>query len=259
MKKVFLLFIIALVFGTTACKNDDGDDSPPPSPTNTEAPAELKITYEVDGTPLEYDTLKYKSPFNITYKVNRLQYYISEITFRKTDGTVLKTWEKGARRYFYMDGIKEPVALLDLGKLPEGEYNKITFHVGLPADLNQHGAIDNTTENTNMIWPTMMGGGYHFTKFEGKFLRPVVDTLAGFAIHIGTNSALVNVTVNLTTPLKISGTSKVTIPIAMNLNEWMHNPYDYDFSSQKSYTMMDSTLRVQLAANGADAFYYKGN
>ncbi len=258
MKKVLALFIGLMVLGITGCK-EDTDPAPSPTPQEATTPAAVQISYEVDGVPLEFDTLKFKTPYNVQFKMENLLYYISEITLHKTDGSVCKTWENGARRYFYMDGRKEPVATLDLGNVPEGEYNKITFHVGLPEDLNKHGAIENTTENTNMIWPTMMGGGYHFTKFEGKFMRPVVDTLAGFAIHIGTNSALVNVTVNLPTPLKISGTNKVTIPLVMNFNEWLKTPYDYDFSTDKSYTMMDSTLRVKLAANGADAFHYNGN
>ena len=253
MKKLAItLTLLVLVVFTTNCKRDNnkGNDTPTPSSATT---TNFEISYEVDGKALSPDTMIYKNPFGVPYSVSRLQYFISKIKLYKTDGSV---WSPDSD-YFYMDGLKYLMYKLPLGKVPAGEYNKIEFYIGLPPELNKHGAIANTQENIDMEWPTMMGGGYHFIKFEGSYKVHPDSMKKGFAVHLGTNSALVSVTINLQTPIKISGDQEINIPLVMNLNEWFRNPHDYNFATQKAYTMNDSLARATIAQNGQDVFYYK--
>ena len=253
MKKLASAVLVILLMSLVSCKDDNNGGET--TPAATETPTNFEISYEVDGQALVADTMIYTNPFNVPYSVTRLQYFISDIKLYKTDGN---TWSPDSQ-YFYLDGIKNPVFKLPLGNVPVGEYNKIEFNIGLPPALNQHGAIVNLQEIVDMEWPNMMGGGYHFLKFEGHYKVHPDSAMKGFAMHLGTNSALVNVTINLQNPISVSGSNEFNIPLVMNLNEWFRNPNDYNFATEKAYIMNDSLARVKVAQNGQDVFYYKGN
>ena len=253
MKKAASLVLVILLMSLVSCKKNK--PKPEPELTATETPTNFEISYEVDGKALVADTMIYTNPFNVPYSVTRLQYFISDIKLYTTEGN---TWSPDSQ-YFYLDGIKYPNFKLPLGKVPMAHYNKIEFNIGLPPALNHHDSLVKRQEITDMIWPTMMGGGFHFLKFEGHFKEHPDSAMRGFAMHLGTNSALVKVTINLQNPISISGSNEFNIPLVMNLNEWFRNPNDYNFATEKAYIMNDSLARVKVAQNGQDVFYYKGN
>ncbi len=234
--------VIGTLLFLWACKPKPAEPPPP-----TQVPLTVQIRYEVDGQPLQPDTLLYTNDAENRYSITKLRYYLSRFTLTRNDGF---QWRNDT--VIYMDALQNPNPTLSLGEIPSGTYVKLEFYIGVYPERNKTGALPNTVENMNMQWPDAMGGGYHHLKLEGRYLvKP--DSTAGYAMHLGTNAALPQALIR--TSLNIQGDA-FTIPLTMNINEWFRNPYVYDFNT-KSYIMGDTLHMQQIAENGADVFQIK--
>ncbi len=207
----------------------------------------LKITYSVDGETLQMEQMKYVNQAGNVYSVTRLQYYISHISLfnREYGWTIIDT-------FYFFDADKYPVQRVFVSNVPLRYYDSIKFYIGLPPNLNHHDSLPNTLENQEMIWPEMMGGGFHFLKLEGKFKETdTSSTISGYAMHLGTNVALVSVAL----PLKIDLSTNLMVELSldMNVNEWFRNPYTYNLA-EKAYIMGDTVRMQKIARNGEDVF-----
>ncbi len=211
----------------------------------------INVTYSVDGQSLEFDRMQYVNSAGNVYSVTRLQYYISHVAlFNKKKGWIL------IDTFFLFDARRYPTQKIIMGNLPLLTYDSLRFYIGLPPSLNHHDSLPNTLENQEMIWPEMMGGGFHFLKLEGKFKEAdTSSTISGYAMHLGTNVALV--TVKLPVNIDLTGRLVAEVNMDMNVNEWFRNPYVYNLA-EKPYIMGD-TLRMQkIASNGQDVFTIVG-
>lgn len=209
----------------------------------------IQISHEVDGKGLVFDSMLYRNKANNFYSVSRVNYYITNV----------KLWGKNNNDYLFdsimfIDASLKQINLI-LSRVPVGNYQSISFNIGIDAARNIHNAIPNNPENISMLWPDVMGGGYHFLKLEGKYLDSV-NVEKGIAIHIGLNSSLV-----LQNPIikdmSVLENKTASLALAMNLNEWFTNPYTFDFNKDGNYTMGDSTAMNHIKNNGNDVFYAK--
>jgi hypothetical protein len=242
LKNSFLLLLPALT-ALFACSKEGSD---PPSASPTPAPPTtitLRMEHHMDGVPLLYDTMLYYTEAGHAYSVSRLEYYISGIRLLTDDCCDIEPVITGP---FYINALN--YANFDLGNLPAGNYTGAELHLGLTPELNITGALPNTLENVNMAWPTPMGGGYHFMKFEGHFLN--AGTPTGYAIHLGRNE-------NLPTCLALGAfqldENTHTLVLRFDLNEVFRTPNTYDLSTG-SYSMGSMTLMGLLRDNCTDAF-----
>ncbi len=244
LKKQTSIFIILLSLFIGACK---GTEEITPTIIVPTGNINLTINHKVDGQLLFFDTLKYTNLANNNFSITRVNYYLSNIKL-STNGVVKYT----SNQIVYIDARQQPISIL-LNNVPLGNYQSISFNIGIDAANNQHGMIPNTDENIGMIWPEVMGGGYHFLKLEGQFLTPSNDR-KGYAVHTGLNACLINhnpITINTT----ITENQTSTIGITMNINEWYKNPYTYNLFTDGNYTMGDTTTMMQITNNGKDVFY----
>ncbi|TXI76409.1 MAG: hypothetical protein E6Q44_15600 [Flavobacteriales bacterium] len=241
--------LLLALFGCTllaaslpSCKKDAEDTASPTAPSAPSARSTLALAHHVDGAPLEYDTLRYANEAGHGYSVTRLEYYLSALTLIGSNGTsdhvIAGPW--------YIHGANG--SSIDLGVLPAGTYAGATVLLGLPPDLNQTGALPNTMENLNMAWPDMMGGGYHFLKFEGHFIHNGQPN--GFAMHLGRDANLP--TCAMAQPFTLDGTAD-TLTLRFNLNEVFRTPHTYDLPSG-NMSMGSMALMGLLRDNCADAF-----
>ncbi len=235
-----LLIATSLSIFLLACKKDKDDPTPDP-PVND---ISVQLSFECDGLPLVKDSFHYTNDAGNNYSVNRLQFYLSDFIFRKPDGTELKVVSP-----VYVDFFGNRNLNFRLEGIPYGHYDRIRFCIGLPPSLNVPNGLPNTLENTHMIWPEAMGGGYHFLKLEGRF--KFSGQIYGYAIHLGKNPHLVNIDsygqFNLTS-------SSTPLRMRMNINEWFRNPHTYDFNTDGNYTMGSDSLMLKIAQNGTDVF-----
>lgn len=243
-KSVFLALFIFLLFNYS-CKK-----VPP-----TEVPVSLgslivNIDYKVDGKPVYFDSLMYTNAAGNLYSVSRLEYYLSGFVIENENGELV-----GSDRVIY-ENARLPLNVL-INQLKLGNYKSVRFNVGIDAIHNKSNSLEPTPENLNMIWPDEMGGGYHFAKFEGRYLKPDL-TNSGFAMHIGTDKMLVQHN-KLAVPLNINESTPDTLYLSMNLNEWFANPNQYNLLIHGNYSMGNDSLMLMLKENAKDIFKISGN
>lgn len=228
---IFSLAFITLLF--TSCKKDK---------TVTHSKLSLHVNHKVDGANLAFNQYNYTNTAGNNYSVTTLKYYISSFTFHRIDNTEFKS-----DAVFYVDAASSKV--FNINYIPVGNYNRISFVIGLIPEQNITGSLPSTTGKNNMAWPDMMGGGYHFMKFEGYFINNS-SVQSSYAIHLGTNSSLVNIELN--SDLNFSEENE-NINLSMNLNEWFANPNTFDLNNI-SHTMNNANGRALIVTNGADVF-----
>ena len=232
--KTKVLLIIAIVAGVFAgCKKEKDSGT-----------VNLNISYAVDGVPLNFDTMMYQNEAGNQFSVTRLEYYISNISFHKNDGSIFTT-----NLIQYINARTASTNQFSFNDVPNGNYTKITFNIGIDSARNYTYGLPATTENNNMLWPEPMGGGYHFMKLEGYFADN--GSTPGFATHIGTNSCLVSID----HPINFSVDGNTyDMQLTMNINEWYKNPEIYDFNTDGGYSMGNMMAMMKIAGNGSDVF-----
>ena len=238
----YFYLIITIFFVVSAgCSRDKDDD---PVPVTSAATFNVKLQFEVDNVPLEFNQLLYQTESGSNYSVDRLQFYLSDFVFKRTDGVEVKSDE-----IIFVDAKNSKNITFKLSQIPQGNYQSVKFLIGLDSAHNISNSLPNIIDNVNMAWPDLMGGGYHFLKFEGNFNDG--GTNAGFAMHLGNNQHVVPV--GVTKEMNITS-NEDTLKLTMNLNEWFRNPHVYDFNVDGNYSMGNMSAMMKLAANGRDVF-----
>ena len=100
-----------------------------------------------------------------------------------------------------------------------------------------------------MEWPEPMGGGYHYMKFEGKFVKED-NSVQNFQMHSGPLMAIDrSVYFSFDTPVNLKNDAAITIN--QHLDKWMTSPNDLDL---KDITMIMGNPEIQgkIMANGHD-------
>jgi hypothetical protein len=240
---IFVCFLAANLLLNSACKKEDSPDENTPL---THANLTIQLNHRADGILIQFDSILYQNKAGNKYSLTRLQYYISGLVLTKSNEEKVQL-----SSVFYVDGrVKNQV--LTLSEVPIGSYKSIQFLIGLNPSQNISNSLENTADNINMQWPEVIGGGYHFLKFEGYYLD-TINLKQGFTMHIGTNEMLVQ---HVALPINFSITENHTqnLHLPMNINEWFKNPYSYDFNKDGNYTMAIPSLMTILKNNGNDVF-----
>jgi hypothetical protein len=242
--KTILIGSFLMAFTLYSCKKEEAKIEPLP---NTQL--SILLSHQCDGKTVQFDSLLYTNESGSKYSVSRLEYYISGIKLYHTNGEVFRS-----NIIQYVNG-REPNINLGIPNLPAGKYTGIDFLIGMAPAQNVSNSLDNTPENINMQWPEVIGGGYHFLKFEGRYLDSA-NINQGFTMHIGTNEMLIQhqkISINV----EVVESVPAEIQLKMNINEWFKNPYTYDFNKDGNYTMAIPELMVLLKNNGYDTFTNK--
>lgn len=230
-------FVLTLTtFLTEGCKKESIETLP--------IPVEIAINHNVGELPLEMDTIKYVNAAGNSFSVNRMLYYVSGFVLTEINDT-----KHRMDTAFLINAEDHSTMSFVLGTLPQGEYSTISFCIGLIPELNEFGSLANTLENNAMFWPEQMGGGYHFMKLEGHYLNHD-QSFSGYAMHLGTNSAQVDITLNSNF---IHDSERHTLHLEMNLLEWFQTPTTYDLNDG-NYSMGNEGLMTILSKNGSDVF-----
>jgi len=106
----------------------------------------------------------------------------------------------------------------------------------------------------------MLGGGYHYMQFDGKYLNSN-NTEANFNYHAiravdnpGTNPTFPQdtfFTVNLG-PISVSNDTNINI--AMNIAQWFKTPNTWDLNQLNTVLMPNSSAQIQMFENGQNVF-----
>jgi hypothetical protein len=114
----------------------------------------------------------YLNALNQKFNINLLRYYITAIELTGPNGETfmdeLKTDVSSSKGYYLVDEAKPSSQLISLKNVPAGEYNKVTFTVGVDSSGVVNGAAGGTLDpaTCNMFWS--WNSGYVALKFEGQ-------------------------------------------------------------------------------------------
>ncbi len=195
MKKVKLTIVAAatLILGLTSCKKEETTpvkqvpnvidttntiDSISYSEININFAPKYGMASEKD-LPFGQDWKHPKGGVNgDTLNFSTFKMYISNIKLKNTDGSY---WSEN-ESYHLLDLSNPSSLLVNLSKVPVGNYTEIEFTLGIDSLRNVSGAQTGALATTNnMFWS--WNSGYIFVKAEGTYLDN--GTRKNFKYHIG--------------------------------------------------------------------------
>ena len=215
----------------------------------------VNIDYTVNGKPLITDSLCYRNEAGNELMITEIQWFISKMELRNERGE----WVALKPRFFYIDTNIPESQTLEIKSVPVGEYKTLRFVFGLNEEDNRTGLFTDPPES-EMFWPDLLGGGYHYMKLNGKYLD-AEGRLAPLAVHLGIgqnenhsqfyqNSFTVELPIDLT----ISETTENQLDLTMIIDNWFRNPNLYDFNEYGSHIMQNQAAQQALKENGNDVF-----
>ena len=242
MKKIIWFFVI---IAFTSCK-DDTDCCVNLEPVNVT----LKFTHNWDGTPVtasDFNSFNYVTENGESVSMERLRYVVSNIN---------------------LGGESKPYQLVDLGinsgfeiifnNVAQG-VNNLNFTFGFSDTDNIDGVYqDLNTVSFNV--PGMLGGGYHFMQFDGKY-KDTNNLDTNFNYHAiravdrsDPNNMIFEDTSFLVDFGNVTITNNATIEIKMNIAEWFKNPNTWDLNQLNTVLMPNFEAQRLISANGKSVF-----
>ena len=215
--------------------------------------------------PLVTDTLNYVNEAGNTFLITEIQWFLSNLELKNEAGNWTTLLQRdlldtaGINRVFYMDTNIPESQTLHTQPLPIGHYTALRFAFGLDETDNQTGVFKDPPES-EMFWPDVLGGGYHYMKLTGKYLN-AENHLAPLAIHLGigqnedcTEFYQNYFIVELPIDFHIMANTENQLDLTMVIDNWFRNPHIYDFNVWGSAIMQNQAAQRLLNGNGKDVF-----
>ncbi len=188
MKKI-ILFMACIAMGTTVISCSDDDNNTPSGTGN------LIVEFDnvFGANDLILNTASYSTSQNENLKISQVKYIVSNIKLTRKDGTIF-TYPK-AESYFIVDETDETTHELELSGIPAGDYESISFGIGVDEAQFNLGADGQGNflawaDSEDMMWS--WSAGYKFVMFEGMFTSPTVSSDTMFMVHTGKTGASYN-------------------------------------------------------------------
>lgn len=175
MKKVILASLcLGLLF--TSCKKDQETESTSTTPTAPTGTVKLEMEHLFGEAAFALNT-DYTTNAGETLNFSNLRYYVSNIQFTKSDGTV---WTQ-PESYYLVDLNSEEGNMLEISGVPAGTYTGIQLMIGVDSLRNVSGAQSGALAvSNNMFWS--WNTGYIFAKIEGTSAQ---SSTGDFSYHLG--------------------------------------------------------------------------
>lgn len=225
----------------------------------------LNLGYEINGKPLITDTLYYENEAGNLFLITEIQWFLSNIELKNEAGDWIMLHQPSLSdtldisRVFYIDTDIPESQTLHSNPVKVGHYTTIRFTFGLDETDNYTGLFNDPPES-EMFWPDMLGGGYHYMKLNGKYLN-AEGHLAPLAIHlgIGQNEDCTEFYQNyfimeLPIDFIVKANSENQLDLTMVIDNWFRNPHTIDFNEFGSHIMQNQTAQRLLNGNGKDVF-----
>jgi hypothetical protein len=232
---------------------------------NEKAEIDLSIGYEINGKPLVTDSLCYANEAGNTFLITEIQWFLSNIELKDEAGGWSIFQQRSLSdtsdisRIFYIDTNIPESQTLHAQPLPVGHYTALRFTFGLDETDNQTSLFNDPPES-EMFWPDVLGGGYHYMKLNGKYQNSE-NRLAPLAIHLGigqnddcTEFYQNYFIVELPIDFDVTANAKNQLDLTMVIDNWFRNPHTIDFNEFGSHIMQNQTAQRLLNGNGKDVF-----
>jgi hypothetical protein len=249
MKKILALLCIAFTY--LACNSSDDNNETPKASTT------FKFTHNWDGALIRdfnFGPIQYTTDNGELVGLERLRYVISDIVFTKANGEQIEL-----DVYNLVNLTTESnLEFTPETTIPLGSYTNVSFTFGLDNEDNAENYLDLNSESFNV--PDMLGGGYHYMQFDGKFINSSMAE-QGFNYHAiravdnpGANPTFPQDTFFTINLGAIEITNDAEIEVKMNIAEWFKNPISWDLNVYNQMLMPNSTAQIMMYNNGQTVF-----
>lgn len=250
MKKIFApLLCIILCFNS--CSDDNNDSE------KQNVAATFKFTHDWIGqavTNADFNSIQYTNEHGETLSIERLRYLISDITFTSTNGETIEL-----DGYNLIDVTNNNGLIYSLDTpIPVGNYPNVSFTFGFDNEDNAENYLDLNSASFNV--PEMLGGGYHYMQFDGKYLDPS-SAEQNFNYHAiravdnpGPNPSFPQDTFFTVNLGAVSIINDIEIEVSADLNEWFKSPNVWDLNSLNQMLMPNSSAQIMMYENGQTVF-----
>ncbi len=252
MRLSLIFLVLTLVF---SCKKNTvvpPEDLPPVFETPDSGPGlRIRINNVANGTPLTLSTGSYTTASNDTFSVTSFKYYISNISLSSVSGQTVQL----PATYFLIDEADSTSRFFTLKNVPAGEYNGISFMIGVDAARNTSGAQSGALDPVKgMFWD--WNSGYIMAKMEGSSPQ-AGNAMKSLSFHIGgfttKNAGVRDVSLSMPTELHMHSDNKPVISISADLAKWFSGSHTISFASTYMVASV-STTSGQIATNYANMF-----
>lgn len=209
----------------------------------------LNFTHNWDRlefTKQDFNELKFTNANGERLSIEKLRYLVSNVSLLD------------AKNHYLIDVGENTGTSISIPNLTEGSY-VLSFRFGFSDEDNTDGAYQDLNSVSFNV-PEMLGGGYHFMQFDGKYLDTNTEE-SGFNYHTikavdrtDTNNLEFEDTsfeVNLGT-IKITNTTEIEIEV--NLAEWFKNPNTWNLNELNTVLMPNFEAQKMMSANGKSVF-----
>ncbi len=247
LKNIVAVMALALAF--TSCSDDD----------NKEITGQGNLLLEFDNV-YGSSNLAFNTPYTNSngevVKINNAIYIISNIVLTKTDGSTYTVPK--SQSYFFVNEANAASTMLNLPNIPAGNYNKVTFGVGVDQAQFDMGASGQGTMWTDaqalgMTWS--WAAGYKFIKFEGT-VTSTSHTNANFRVHTGKTGTIYNYTeVSLDFPDNALVRTNITpqVHIMADLKKVIDGTTKINF--EEGLDVMSGTKVQNISENNVPSFF----
>ena len=230
--------------------------------------AKLVFYFEhfADGKELAFDEMKYTSTAGNQYEVTEIQWFISDITLNKNDGSKLLLDDEKFAHYIDTN-LPETGKWIVTDEIPVGEYESISMTFGIKGEKNKQLMYTDPPEN-DMLWPVNLGGdqgGYHYMKLNGFWINKE-DQRTPFNFHLGVGQekdADNNITGFIqnwfetelpASSFSIDENETKSISIRMNVDSWWDKPNMYNHDEHGGKIMQNQKAMRMGVENGRSVF-----
>ena len=209
----------------------------------------LNFTHNWDGitiTNQDLNALKFTNANGEKISIEKLRYLVSNISL------------VDSKNHHLIDFSENTGTSITISNLTNGTYT-LSFRFGFSDEDNKDG-IHQDLNSVSFNVPGMLGGGYHFMQFDGKYIDNI-NQETGFNYHAiravdktDPNNLKFEDTsfeVNLGTVVITSATE---IEIKMNLAEWFKNPNTWNLNELNTVLMPNFEAQKMMNANGKSVF-----
>jgi hypothetical protein len=147
-------------------------------------------------------------------------------------------------------------------------YDTVAFIFGLDEDQNTTGRFPDPPER-DMLWPDILGGGYHYMKMNLKWKNDIMPQPLPFNFHLGIGQVYSSQTANtdsiigfvqnhfrvsLLCKLDLAGGGYHQVMLQMNVDKWFDGQNAFDFAAFPNGIMQDQEGMFRACMNGRRAF-----
>ena len=236
--KNILTFLCVSIFIFSSCSSEEENIN-----------ITLNFTHNWDGvaiTDKDLNELKFTNANGEKVSIENLRYLISNISL------------VDAKNYQLINFSENTGTSINVSDLTEGTYT-LSFRFGFSDEDNIDGAYQDLNSVSFNV-PGMLGGGYHYMQFDGKYIDNNNEE-AGFNYH---SIRAVDKTdpdnlkfedtsfeVNLGT---ITVSNNMNVEVKVNLAEWFKNPNTWDLNELNTVLMPNFEAQKIMSANGKNVF-----